>query len=85
MPAAGEAGGLSGRPLFTLSTALLAEMFRLTQGRPLLVGVGGIASAEDAYAKIRSSEDDSQHCESLQLPIGEVRPAQFRLHSILYQ
>ena len=49
-----ETGGLSGRPLFTPSTALLAEMYRLTQGRLPLIGVGGIASAEDAYAKIRA-------------------------------
>ena len=49
-----EAGGLSGRPLFAPSTALLAEMYRLTQGRLPLIGVGGIASAEDAYSKIRA-------------------------------
>jgi dihydroorotate dehydrogenase len=49
-----ETGGLSGRPLFAPSTALLAEMYRLTQGRLPLIGVGGIASAEDAYAKIRA-------------------------------
>jgi dihydroorotate dehydrogenase len=49
-----QAGGLSGRPLFTASTALLAEMHRLTRGRLPLIGVGGIASAEDAYAKIRA-------------------------------
>ena len=48
------AGGLSGRLLFAPSTALLAEMYRLTQGRLPLIGVGGIASAEDAYAKIRA-------------------------------
>jgi dihydroorotate dehydrogenase len=47
-----EAGGLSGRPLFVPSTALLGEMYRLTRGRLPLIGVGGIASAEDAYAKI---------------------------------
>ncbi len=49
-----EAGGLSGRPLFARSTAVLAKLFRLTQGRIPLVGVGGIASAEDAYTKIRA-------------------------------
>jgi dihydroorotate dehydrogenase len=48
-----EAGGLSGRPLFAPSTALLASMYRLTKGRLLLIGVGGVASAADAYAKIR--------------------------------
>jgi len=49
-----EAGGLSGRPLFAPSTTLLAEIYGLTQGRLPLIGVGGIASAEDAYAKIRA-------------------------------
>jgi dihydroorotate dehydrogenase len=52
--AAAETGGLSGRPLFEPSTALLAEMFRLTEGRLPLIGVGGVASAADAYAKIRA-------------------------------
>ncbi len=49
-----EAGGLSGRPLFALSTALLTDMYRRTEGRVPLIGVGGIASAADAYAKIRA-------------------------------
>ena len=49
-----ETGGLSGRPLFAPSTALLADMYRLTQGRLPLIGVGGVASAADAYAKIRA-------------------------------
>lgn len=52
--AANEAGGLSGRPLFAASTSLLAEMYRLTEGRLALVGVGGIESAAGAYAKIRA-------------------------------
>jgi dihydroorotate dehydrogenase len=47
-------GGLSGRPLFTLSTELLAEMYRLTQAHLPLIGVGGVATAADAYAKIRA-------------------------------
>jgi dihydroorotate dehydrogenase len=51
---AAEAGGLSGRPLFAPSTALLAEMHRLTRGRLPLIGVGGVADAGDAYAKIRA-------------------------------
>jgi dihydroorotate dehydrogenase len=51
---AGEAGGLSGRPLFARSTEVLGAMHRLTAGAIPLVGVGGVASAEDAYAKIRA-------------------------------
>ncbi|HXC11239.1 MAG TPA: quinone-dependent dihydroorotate dehydrogenase [Stellaceae bacterium] len=50
---ADETGGLSGRPLFAASTALLSDMYRLTQGRLPLVGVGGVAGAADALAKIR--------------------------------
>ena len=53
-PRASEAGGLSGRPLFGPSTALLAEIYRLTEGRLPLIGVGGVANAENAYAKIRA-------------------------------
>lgn len=50
----GEAGGLSGKPLFASSTRVLAEMYRLTHGHVPLIGVGGISSAEDAYDKIRA-------------------------------
>src|SRR5207248_6015510 len=53
-PQASETGGLSGRPLFAPSTGLLSEMFRLTEGRLPLIGVGGVASAEDGYSKIRA-------------------------------
>jgi dihydroorotate dehydrogenase len=53
-PQAHEAGGLSGPPLFQSSTAVLRDIYRLTQGRLPLIGVGGIASADDAYAKIRA-------------------------------
>ena len=52
--AACQQGGLSGAPLFAPSTALLGEIYRLTGGRIPLVGVGGIGSAADAYAKIRA-------------------------------
>src|SRR5262249_22614541 len=49
-----ETGGLSGRPLFAASTALLADIYRLTGGQIPLIGVGGIADAADAYKKIRA-------------------------------
>jgi dihydroorotate dehydrogenase len=49
-----QSGGLSGRPLFAPSTELLREIYRLTAGRLPLIGVGGIASGADAYAKIRA-------------------------------
>lgn len=50
----GEAGGLSGRPLFAPSTRVLARLYRETGGAMPLIGVGGVASAADAYAKIRA-------------------------------
>jgi len=50
----GEAGGLSGQPLFESSTALLSDMYRLTGGRIPLIGVGGVAGPDQAYAKIRA-------------------------------
>jgi len=53
-PLRGEAGGLSGRPLFGPSTAVLKEMYALTGGKLPLIGVGGIASGADAYVKIRA-------------------------------
>ena len=49
-----EAGGLSGKPLFVPSTNVLKEIYRLTGGKLPLVGVGGISSGADAYAKIRA-------------------------------
>lgn len=51
---AGEAGGLSGRPLRDPSTELLSNMYCLTEGKIPLIGVGGIATGEDAYRKIRA-------------------------------
>ncbi len=53
-PRASEAGGLSGAPLFERSTRVLAELSVLTDGALPLIGVGGIDSAETAYAKIRA-------------------------------
>ena len=47
-----ETGGLSGHPLFEKSTRILAKMRQATRGKIDLVGVGGIGSAQDAYAKI---------------------------------
>ena len=49
-----QAGGLSGRPLFEKSTRVLARLSQLTDGEMPLIGVGGVGSAEDAYAKIRA-------------------------------
>ena len=50
----GQAGGLSGRPLLAPSTRVLARLYRETGGEMPLIGVGGVASAADAFAKIRA-------------------------------
>jgi dihydroorotate dehydrogenase len=47
-------GGLSGAPLFEKSTAMLAQVAQLTGGSVPLIGVGGVASGPQAYAKIRA-------------------------------
>lgn len=49
-----QAGGLSGAPLFEKSTRVLAQLSQLTDGRIPLIGVGGVGSAAQAYAKIRA-------------------------------
>ena len=51
---AGEAGGLSGRPLFKLSTRMLAETFVRTESAFPLIGVGGIDSSATAITKIKA-------------------------------
>ena len=49
-----EQGGLSGRPLFKLSTRMLAETYVRTEGAFPLIGVGGIDSGGAALMKIRA-------------------------------
>jgi len=51
---AAEVGGLSGQPLFEKSTRVLAQLSALTDGKLPLIGVGGVGSAEQAYAKIQA-------------------------------
>lgn len=57
MAHAGEAGGLSGKPLFERSTIVLARMRRLLGGDIAVIGVGGVDSAEAAVEKIRAGAD----------------------------
>lgn len=52
--AAAQSGGLSGRPLFRLSTRMLAETFVRAEGRFPLIGAGGIDSGAAAFAKIKA-------------------------------
>jgi dihydroorotate dehydrogenase len=49
-----EAGGLSGRPLFKLSTRMLAETFVRAEGAFPLIGAGGIDSGATTIAKIKA-------------------------------
>jgi dihydroorotate dehydrogenase len=53
-PHRAQTGGLSGAPLFEKSTRILAQLSKLTEGKLPLIGVGGISSPEQAYAKIRA-------------------------------
>ena len=53
-PAAKEAGGLSGRPLFHRSTVMLARVYQATEGKVVLIGIGGIDSPEAALAKMEA-------------------------------
>lgn len=53
-PQASEAGGLSGAPLASLAAERLRNFRTATEGRVPLVAVGGIGSAEEAYARIRA-------------------------------
>ncbi len=49
-----QSGGLSGAPLFEASTAMLRRVYELTRNKLPIIGVGGIASGSEAYAKIRA-------------------------------
>lgn len=51
LPFGNEVGGLSGKPVFARSTAVLAGMSQRLQGRIPMIGVGGILSGADAAAK----------------------------------
>jgi dihydroorotate dehydrogenase len=53
-PHAEQAGGLSGAPLRKLAQQRLRDFRAATGGQIPLIGVGGIATAEDAYARIRA-------------------------------
>jgi len=52
-----ESGGLSGVPLFQLSTTVLAKMRKRLGRKYPLIGVGGITNTETALEKIRAGAD----------------------------
>ena len=49
-----EIGGLSGAPLFQLSTSVLARAYMLARGRLVLIGVGGVSTGAQALTKLRA-------------------------------
>lgn len=49
-----EKGGLSGKPLTELSTSTVRDMYKLTNGKVPIIGVGGISTGQDAYDKIKA-------------------------------
>ena len=49
-----QTGGLSGAPLFEKSTRVIAALSKITDGKLPLIGVGGVSTPEQAYAKIRA-------------------------------
>jgi dihydroorotate dehydrogenase len=51
---ANQTGGLSGAPLFELSTYMLAQTYLRVEGQFPLIGAGGVDSAEAALAKIEA-------------------------------
>lgn len=52
-----QAGGLSGKPLFARSTAMLARMRRRLGPDVAIIGVGGVDSAQTALEKIKAGAD----------------------------
>ena len=70
-PQAQEAGGLSGPPLFDLSTRALHDMYRLTGGKVPIIGCGGVSSGEDAYKKIRAGGEGGGGGSSKGISSGE--------------
>ncbi|MDB6178041.1 quinone-dependent dihydroorotate dehydrogenase [Paracoccus sp. Z330] len=49
-----QAGGMSGAPLFNRATTVLAKLYRATEGKIPLIGVGGITNSEQAWQKLRA-------------------------------
>jgi dihydroorotate dehydrogenase len=49
-----QSGGLSGKPLRDRANDVIRFLYRTSQGRIPLIGVGGIFTAEDAYARIQA-------------------------------
>lgn len=81
--AAREAGGLSGPPLFELSTQMLAAVYLRVENQFPLIGVGGVDSAETALAKIEAGATLVELCTAFVykglLVTGEIKSGLLRL------
>ncbi len=49
-----QSGGLSGEPLYQLSTQILSTMYKMTKGQIPIIGVGGVSTGLQAYGKIKA-------------------------------
>ena len=49
-----EKGGLSGAPIFEMSTRVLAQLYAITEGKIPLIGVGGVFTGEQLFQKIQA-------------------------------
>jgi dihydroorotate dehydrogenase len=58
-------GGVSGQPLKELARRTIRQVYESTEGQIPIIGVGGIASAEDAYAHIRAGASLVEFCTGL--------------------
>jgi dihydroorotate dehydrogenase len=47
-------GGISGAPIKMLTTAMIRHIYKKTGGKYILIGLGGVFTAEDAYEKIKA-------------------------------
>jgi dihydroorotate dehydrogenase len=54
------AGGISGAPIRALTTEMIRHIYRKTGGKYVLIGLGGVFTAEDAYEKIRAGASLAQ-------------------------
>ena len=80
----GEVGGLSGRPVKEMSTKMIAKVYKLTEGKLTIIGVGGVENGKDAYDKIRAGATAVQVYSMLSFKgLGMVRTVKDELRELL--
>jgi dihydroorotate dehydrogenase len=70
-------GGISGQPLKQLAREMIRSVYKATKGKIPIIGIGGIASAEDAYAHIRAGATFVEFCTGLVYE-GPLLPKQIK-------